>query len=238
MKSKYRTIYEDYVNQIETGRLRPGSSLPAEAQIMERYQASRDTIRKAMMLLEQQGYIIKQRGKESIVAERERVDFPVSRIISFSELVDIKQMDVVTTLEDFCLICGDERIMEKMRIDEEEEVYRISRVRCISGRRSILDKDYILKSEAGKLTRKICEGSLYSYFEQELGLRISHARKEITVQPASREDRMLLDLGDHPYVAVVSSYTRLDSGVLFQYTESRHCIDEFRFVEYAKRIQP
>lgn len=235
MQSKYKKIYDEYVAKIENGQLQPGDSLPSESQMMERHGASRDTVRKAMMLLEQRQYIIKQRGKESVVADREKMDFPVSRIVSFAELAERNHMDVITTVEDLCVITGDERIMKKMQVDEEEEIYRISRVRCISGRNSILDKDYVLKRMAGKLTRQICQGSLYEYLEKEQKLKIGLARKEITFRPASREDQMLLDLGETPYVAVVSSYVRLEDGTLFQYTESRHCADEFRFVEYAKR---
>lgn len=235
MQSKYKKIYEEYVSMIENGRMQPGDSLPSESLMMERYNASRDTVRKAMMLLEQQQYIVKQRGKESVVAEREKMDFPFSRIVSFSELAAQNKLDVVTSVEDLCIITGDERIMKKMQVNEEEEIYRISRVRCISGRNSILDKDYILKSAAGKLTKKICQGSLYEYLEKEKKLKIGMARKEITFRPASREDKILLDLGETPYVAVVSSYTHLEDGTLFQYTESRHCADEFRFVEYARR---
>lgn len=235
MQSKYKKIYDEYVSKIENGQLQPGDSLPSEGQMMERHNASRDTVRKAMMLLEQQQYIIKQRGKESMVADREKMDFPFSRIVSFSELSRQNHMDAVTTVEDLCVITGDERIMKKMQVDDEEEIYRISRVRCISGRRSILDKDYVLKRFAGKLTRQICQGSLYEYLENERKLKIGMARKEITFRPAGREDRMLLDLQETPYVAVVSSYVQLEDGTLFQYTESRHCADEFRFVEYAKR---
>lgn len=130
-------------------------------------------------------------------------------------------VDVITTVEDLCVITGDERIMKKMQVDEEEEIYRISRVRCISDRNSILDKDYVLKRMAGKLTRQICQGSLYEYLEKEQKLKIGLARKEITFRPASREDQMLLDLGETPYVAVVSSYVRLEDGPV-QVAEGRN----------------
>ena len=46
---------------------------------------------------------------------------------------------------------------------------------------------------------------------------------------------MLLDLNDEPYIAVVASFTRLTDGTLFQYTESKHRIDKFQFIEFAKR---
>ena len=57
MTAKYRSIYQEYVNQIENGILNPGDSLPSEGKMMEQFHSSRDTIRKAMTLIEQNHYI-------------------------------------------------------------------------------------------------------------------------------------------------------------------------------------
>ena len=73
------------------------------------------------------------------------------------------------------------------------------------------------------------------YIENELGLKIAYAKKEITVQNATDEDYKYLDMKDFDMVAVVKSYTYLDDTSLFQYTESRHRPDKFRFVDFARR---
>ena len=59
--------------------------------------------------------------------------------------------------------------------------------------------------------------------------------KEITVQTATEEDQRLLDLRGYDMVAVVKSYTYLEGRKLFQYTESRHRPDKFKFVDFARR---
>ncbi len=60
-------------------------------------------------------------------------------------------------------------------------------------------------------------------------------KKEITVEKATNEDKEYLDLEGFNMVAVVKSYTYLDDTSLFQYTESRHRPDKFRFVDFARR---
>ena len=52
---------------------------------------------------------------------------------------------------------------------------------------------------------------------------------------ATEEDRKFLDMAPYDMVVVVKSYTYLSSNELFQYTESRHRPDKFRFVDLAKR---
>ena len=235
MTAKYRSIYQEYVNQIENGILNPGDSLPSEGKMMEQFHSSRDTIRKAMTLLEQNHYILKTRGKESVILDRSRYNFPLSKISSFTELAIQQHINVKTIIADLSVIIGEERIMRKLEVDENTEVYRVRRVREIDGERVILDEDYFLRDYVPRLTKEICEGSIYEYLENELKLKIGIAKKIITVRHANQEETMLLDLNDEPYIAVVASFTRLTDGTLFQYTESKHRIDKFQFIEFAKR---
>ncbi len=235
MTAKYRSIYEEYVNQIENGTLNPGDSLPSEGKMMEQFQSSRDTVRKAMTLLEQNHYILKMRGKESIVLDRNKYNFPLSKITSFTELSNEQHMNVKTIVADLSIIIGDERMMRKLNVDENTEVYRVRRIREIDGERIILDEDYFLRDYVPRLTKEICEHSIYHYLEHDLKLKIGIAKKIITVKHVTDEEALLLDLNNDPYIAVVTSFTRLDDGTLFQYTESKHRIDKFQFIEFAKR---
>ncbi|MCP6652105.1 UTRA domain-containing protein, partial [Klebsiella pneumoniae] len=65
----------------------------------------------------------------------------------------------------------------------EAPVTAIKRVRVIDGEPAIIDKDYILKSIVPKVPKQAAEDSLYAYFENQLGLTIGYATKEITMAP-------------------------------------------------------
>ena len=64
---------------------------------------------------------------------------------------------------------------------------------------------------------------------------LAYAKKEITVQNATEEDKKYLDMKGFDMIVVVKSYTYLDDTSLFQYTESRHRPDKFVFVDFARR---
>ncbi len=55
------------------------------------------------------------------------------------------------------------------------------------------------------------------------------------MERATKEDKRYLDLQDFNMVVVVKSYTYLSDASLFQYTESRHRPDKFKFVDFARR---
>ncbi|WP_072906619.1 trehalose operon repressor [Anaerobranca californiensis] len=235
MDSKYLMIYNDIVGKIEKGKLGVNSKLPSENELMDIYGVSRDTVRKALNLLESNGYIQKIKGKGSFTLDINRIDFPVSGITSFKELAQRMGKEWKTYVQKIEVITADGYLAEQLKIEEGREVWEVVRVREIDKRKIILDKDYFIKEFIPSLTKEICQDSIYNYLENGLGLQISFAKKEITVQRATEEDKGLLDLKNYDMVVVVKSHTYLDDATLFQYTESRHRPDKFRFVDFARR---
>ena len=85
------------------------------------------------------------------------------------------------------------------------------------------------------MNREIGEHSIYAYLEETFKLNIAYAKKEITIDHVNDQDQMLMDIGRDQHVVSVKSQVYLADGRQFQYTESRHKLDKFRFVDFAKR---
>jgi GntR family transcriptional regulator len=66
----YRQIAEDLRAQIESGALAPGSQLPTELELRERYEASRNTVRDAVKWLMNLGLVETRPGQGTFVVER------------------------------------------------------------------------------------------------------------------------------------------------------------------------
>ena len=60
---KYYKMHHDLQEQIRLGELRSGDRIPSENQLAAAYQVSRQTVRKALAILEQEGYIYAVHGK-------------------------------------------------------------------------------------------------------------------------------------------------------------------------------
>lgn len=67
MAKKYDMVYRDLLEQINRGELTAGAKLPSENELVERYEVSRQTIRQALKLLEDDGCVSKVRGSGSFV---------------------------------------------------------------------------------------------------------------------------------------------------------------------------
>ncbi|MFD2760090.1 trehalose operon repressor [Lentibacillus juripiscarius] len=234
---KYLTIYYDLVNKIETKQWPESSMLPSEHELTQMYTTSRETIRKALNLLAQEGYIQKIRGKGSVIIDVDKFDFPVSGIASFKEMEQKLNISAKTVVNELAIMEADDELQSKLQVELRDPIWKVVRVREISGERIILDKDYLNQDIVPALTKEICEDSIYHYLENELMLRISFARKEIMVESPTDEDQTLLDLEGHSTIVVIKSYVYLDDARLFQYTESRHRPDKFRFTDFARRLK-
>ena len=235
MSSKYINIYNELSANIENGVFKVNDTIYSESELMNEYGVSRDTARKALNRLEQNGYIQKQKGKRAIVLDISTFDFPVSGVVSFKELASKLGSNSKTILEELDCIEPSKKISEKLELKPSEKVWKIVRTRSIEEEKIILDKDYLAQKYVNNITKNICEDSIYEYVENVLGLKIAYAKKEITVQSATEEDKKYLNMKGCNMVVVVKSYTYLDDTSLFQYTESRHRPDKFKFVDFARR---
>ena len=235
MNNKFIRIYEDIAEHIRNGDIEAGTLLQSELDLSERYQTSRETIRKALKMLYEEGYIQKIQGKGSIVLDIRKIDFPVSGLVSFKELAQKMGHRAQTVVKLFEEQMVDQALSQKTGFSLNEQVWQINRVRKVDGEQVILDKDYISQRLVPGLNEDICNDSIYEYIEQTLGLSISYAKKEILVEEPTAEDRELLDLEGFHNVVVVRSQVYLEDTSQFQFTESRHRPDKFTFVDFARR---
>ena len=78
VQKKFITIYETIRKDILETRLSYGTQLPSEHELVETYEASRETVRKALNLLVRDGMIQKLCGKGSVVIYQGLTEVPFS----------------------------------------------------------------------------------------------------------------------------------------------------------------
>ncbi|WP_214707155.1 MULTISPECIES: trehalose operon repressor [unclassified Exiguobacterium] len=234
--AKYRQIYERLAERMKTGEYAAESKLPSETELMHEYEASRGTVRKALDLLQEHGYVRKHHGKGVFVLRRDQIEFQFNGIVSFSEVyASLLGRSIQTSVASFEDIEAPTWLADRMNLEPGTRMYRIERVRNFDGEDVILDVNYFVKDLVPGLTEEIAARSIYEYVEHELGLQISYAKRKIAAEDVTELDRVRLDLHDYEYVIVITNDTFLYEGRQFEYTESRHRLDKFQFSDVARR---
>lgn len=236
-KAKYDMIYRDLKEKIETEVFAYQELLPSEHTLVQTYDCSRNTIRRALSELTADGYVQPMHGKgvRNIFRPIEQTAYTVGGIESFQESSQRNHKTPDTQVLQFTELTADSKIAKRTGFEEGSALYYIQRLRSLDGKPLILDHNYFLKAMTPGLTPEIASHSIYEYLEQTLHLTIATSKRTLTVEKVTQVDETYLDLKDYNCMAVITSQTFDDNGMQFEYTQSRHRPDYFRFQDVAVR---
>lgn len=236
-KAKFEVIYKDLKRKIESLEYPSLGLLPSENTMVGIYGCSRNTIRRAIAELAEEGYVQSLHGKgvRIIYQPIDQASFTIGGIESFKESAVRNHKKYYTEVIQFAEITADERVAQKTGFPANSELYYIQRVRYLENKALILDVNMFLKSIVPGLTPEIAKDSIYEYIENKLGMSIITSKRKMTVERATEIDEKHLDLNDYNCLAVVSGQTYNGDGIMFEYTQSRHRPDYFCFQDTATR---
>ncbi len=236
---KYNQIYSRIKERIEDEEYGCQTMLPSENTLTEEFGCSRNTVRRALRQLAEEGYVQSMHGKgvQVIYQPYEQADFMFSGIESLKEAAERNQKEYETKVVCFAQLTVDEKIARRTSFAPGTQIYYVQRVRYMGGQALIMDHNYFRTDVVRDLTPGIAEQSVYEYMENVLHEDIVTTKRRMTVERVTQIDEKYLDLKDFNCLAVVSSFTYNGDGVMFEYTQSRHRPDCFVFYDHAQRIR-
>lgn len=216
-KSEY--IYNDLKQKIMDGEYDRYRILPIELELQEMYQASRNTVRKAIRKLNYDGLVYSKEGSGNVVLER--IDIPNVLIQSgdFEKPSTIDQEKITTKLLHFHQVQSKEISGNHLFLKEEVELWHVVRLRLVQGEPAMIDNSYFRADLISGLSAEIAKGSIYRYIREKLNLAIIGSKLADSVQLANEFEQAHLLLGEANCVARTQNWVYLDSGEIFEYTE-------------------
>ena len=129
--SLYSQLVGIIKQNISSGALSVGDLLPSEAELCRAMDISRNTVRQAIGELEEEGLVVRKRGKGTFVAD------PNARgkRVRYSFTTEISSMGKVpsSTMVDFGIVVPPAEVSRKMQLEEGAMVYCFTRVRNVDG---------------------------------------------------------------------------------------------------------
>lgn len=230
--SKYKEVYHDLDVKIRTGEIKAGEWLPSEPLLMHEYDASRDTVRKALAMLADDGVIQKEHGKGSVVLQ---VDQPevLHDLAAYPYLPDDDGMDTVVSAVK--AISPTAELSRNMNVDKTHKLWKIIRQRKENGHTIVLETDYVDGELLPEMDEKKARIPVWQLAWEELDLDIGFSRKEITLRPATLHEARQLHLETGQSLVVVRSWTYLEDARQLQYTVAKHHPDKFRYTDFLRK---
>ena len=234
--SKYKDVYNDIKDKIKDGSLKPGEFLASESELANEYSYSKDTIRKALSILELEGYIQKLKGKNSLILERGYLkNVSLSSIQTSQELSKAENLDIKTNLVSLYIIQDNKKLMDIFHATKDNDFYKVVRTNSLNGEVLNYSTSFFDRKIVPFLNEEIAKKSIYEYLEKELNLKIAYSRRDISFRKITSEEQKYLKLEDINMVVVIETHAYLSNGTLFQYETIIHHPEKFTFSAIAKR---
>jgi GntR family transcriptional regulator len=193
--SMYHAIYSDLAGQIKEGLLRPGSELPGEGELSQRYGVSRMTVRQALDQLVREHAIIRRRGVRSVVADTTSGARYLNSVRPMHAELGVSAESVTTRILDSCVAEPPVDVAERLKLTDGAPAAMLQRLRSIDGRPAAIQTSWVPSTMAPGLTREpLLGGSLYRTLQERYGIHLTWAEQKINAAIASREQAALLDV--------------------------------------------
>ena len=236
--NKYMKIYQSICEKILNGEYAHLQQLPSENELTKIYSTSRETVRKALNLLQEKGYIQKLRGKGSVVIYEDVIQFPISEMVSFQEINKRLGLDYETKVELLEVIDAKDVpvVQHALELRDQDKLWYVIRTRTKDDAVHIMDEDYFICQVIPQLTKELAAESIYKFIEQEMNVEISYSNKSITFEEMTENEILYFGKLNPPYTATVRGTVYLNNAEKFQYNISRHIATEFKFVDFSRRV--
>ena len=203
---------------ISTGALPVGALLPSEAELCRCLSISRNTVRQAIGELEEEGLVVRKRGRGTFVAD------PATnrRGVRYSFTTEVSSMgkEPSSTLVDFQITTPSAIICDKMELREGTPVYCFTRIRNVDGEPLILETSYYPQYLYPNLTRELVQThSIYSLLYH---VGIAPAAAEDTYEAVVLDEvrANLLHVPQGSCAFYHQRRTKTEDGRVYEYTRS------------------
>jgi GntR family transcriptional regulator len=179
--------------KIFAGKFSREKSLPSEDTLAAEYKVSRITVRQALASLEQEGLVIRQRGRGTFVSEKVK---PLKLPKLTGSIEDLISMGIQTRTEvlDISWIEPLENVRKQLA-SGDAKVLRIEKVRHIEESPFSYVLNYLPAEIGEKLPRdKVSSKPLLMILEEDLGIRADRAIQTLEATIADAEVAALLDI--------------------------------------------
>lgn len=229
----YYQIKESLKKAIESGTLEPHQKLSSERDLEKEYGISRMTARRALTELESEGYVYREQGKGSFVAEP-KLHQALLELTGFSEDMQNRRMKPgAEVLEQKIAEC-DREIADNLKTEPSSEIFVLQRVRLADKEPLAIEKTHLL--------HELCEGieeygfsdrSLYSTLRQDFQITLSGAEQSVEASLANEFEANTLNVKEGAPMLTTERTTFIsDEQVPIEYAHSTYRGDRYKlFVE-------
>lgn len=193
----YLQLKNDIIEKIEKGVWSVNDQIPSEKELMRLNDVGRETVRKAVSILVQEGYLIKKRGIGTFITNK-KPTIGFEPLISLSHSLQVrglKEKNRVLINEEVSI---DDELESLTKMEKDLTCRYLKRLRYIEGKPLAVEDAYLKMSD--ETEKYNFENSISNYLLEVQNIKISKLEQVITPRWPSDEEKDMLNLDDRTKV--------------------------------------
>lgn len=220
----YHRLKAELLGSIQNGTWKAGDLLPSEPELARMFQVSRTTVRQAIGDLAASGYVVRQQGRGTFVAERSK-STTASRLYGFAEELVLRGYNPEVRVHSVKQVPCNPEVASHLDVQSDTPVIQVIRTAYVEGECMFREVSYLVAPfhvhmEDLADNADIFE-NIYGFLEQN-GVKIALGKQYIRAQTANPTDEEVFGITAADAVLVVVRLTQDESGSPVQYSEVRY----------------
>lgn len=214
-----------------------GGRLPPERELSERFAVARETLRRSLRELEDEGLLERKQGAGTFISGQPVLKQP--QLLSFSEEMLERGLQPSSRLISSRRIAAGAKLAQRLKIVPGSPLLELRRLRLANEAPMALETVYLSQALLpGLEPQDLVRGSLYEVLERQYGLKIRSAQQQIQATVLSEDEAGLLDVPPFSPSLLIERLSLGQGGEIVEYAKSLYRADRYRFEIQVQRAKP
>ncbi len=228
-RSLRHRLADELRGRIHAGEWGPGDRLPSEPELARRQAVSRSSVRSAIAMLEEEGFVSRRHGSGTYVTHRPALTNDLRRNFGVSSLIAYTGLEPGTADEAYELVAAPTAVAAALAVKVGAAVTSWRRVRTADGRRVVDTTDWCRTDDLSpEELRDISGGSIYWALAAR-GLVVHHGVARLTPDNADADTARRLDVARGALLLTIDQVDTTADGVPVLVSREHHLADAFSF---------
>lgn len=224
----YRSIAEEIIDSIINKEFT--KKLPTEAQLMDLYGVSRNTIRKAIDVVFQRGLLKRVQGSGYFINDISRQGkLVVNLSMGSGNPIRFRDSKLESKILTFDLIKADKQLSRDAKIPVGTELHRIVRLRYLEGELYCLETAYFIKSVVPYIPPESGQRSLFKFLSDSYNINVTGSENYMSITSLNAEQAANLNKGIGSQELTLTQFNYYKNNILFNYSNTIYVYPNLNF---------
>ncbi|RRK09337.1 GntR family transcriptional regulator [Lactiplantibacillus garii] len=230
----YRNIAQDIIKSIITEEYQ--TKLPTEKVLMERFDASRNTIRKAIDVVFRHGLLRRVQGSGNFIIKQPQNNTVLNLSIGFDQAAMVAGGPLVSKVVTFDKLKADAALAKRGNIEVGTELYRVIRLRYLKDTLYSLEESYFPRTVVPFLSEDSVHHSIFAFLREAYGVVGSTTENYVHQVRLNAERAKLVGAPTGDKTMCLDGINYLTNGTVFNFSSTFFVYDDLELYYHTENI--